>query len=308
MFSRQQLNKLHDIHELMAQNLRRTAARPMETHVLEQMKLREALEDVRGGELYRVRSSWADRRDSEVSSGREPDHRHFTQLSGAPRKVDPETGTRLDELSRRMDHAYALDDALIFAGAGIARCSETDSLLGAFRNAWKTQARVPALDIETASLEDVAADSLRIDRMVLYARIGPPEAKLMDIDWISRLPPDDRGLLHRLLRSRGVRRNRYVFYQHDEAHDGHLVVAGTVRLVKWRSDDSMVALSDSGPGSWIGAAECLARRTYLCNASTETQVVVATVGVSEFDRLMASATVWMPSLSCRGRISETRVK
>lgn len=89
MFSRQQLKKLHDIHGLMAQNLRRTAAGPMKTQVLDQMTLREALEGVWRGELYRVRSSWAHRWDSEVSKRRKLDQRHSPSSQAPLRRSTP---------------------------------------------------------------------------------------------------------------------------------------------------------------------------------------------------------------------------
>lgn len=101
--------------------------------------------------------------------------------------------------------------------------------------------------------------------------------ELASIPWLAALGEADIARIEGRLNVRRLRANRSLCHQHDPAVEAYLLMSGRIRLLSWRTDDSFVVLDDPVRGSWIGASECLASTTYLVDARSIDECVVASV-------------------------------
>jgi CRP-like cAMP-binding protein len=116
-----------------------------------------------------------------------------------------------------------------------------------------------------------------------------------DIDRVRTFRPFDRlpaADLHRVTRSvEGfhLRTGKALFYQGDRAERCWLLLAGRVRAIMYRSDETAVELGRSTPGDWLGLAELLLAGPYLNDAIAEEPCELAELSRPAFDRLLSCA-------------------
>jgi CRP-like cAMP-binding protein len=79
--------------------------------------------------------------------------------------------------------------------------------------------------------------------------------RLGSVPLLQSLEAGDIDLLLRLGRATRYDRERVLTYQGEKSEQVFLVVCGGVRLLKYCSDDTCLALGTAGPGEWVGLTE-----------------------------------------------------
>jgi CRP-like cAMP-binding protein len=86
-----------------------------------------------------------------------------------------------------------------------------------------------------------------------------------------------------------LRSGRALCCQGDRAGRCWVLVAGRVRGVMYRSDETTVELGRSAPGDWLGLAELLLDSPYLADLVAEEHCTLAAFGRVGFGRLLEAA-------------------
>ncbi len=103
------------------------------------------------------------------------------------------------------------------------------------------------------------------------------------------LEPAARRVLMREATEVPLRTGRALCCQGDRAERCWVLVAGRVRGVMYRSDETTVELGRSSPGDWLGLAELLLDSPYLADQVAEEHCTLAAFGRVGLGRLVEAA-------------------
>jgi len=85
---------------------------------------------------------------------------------------------------------------------------------------------------------------------------------------------------------RSCRKEMSLYYQGEPAETVYLIIIGTLKIVKYRADESSLILEKTGPGEWIGLSEVIANGPYLTDAVTEEQCEMLCFSKNNFKLLL----------------------
>ena len=101
-----------------------------------------------------------------------------------------------------------------------------------------------------------------------------------------KIPDADLQLILRCGIHTSFRRQKILYYQSDPARCAYLLLSGKVAGLKYRSDESCVAIGDAKGGDWIGVAEILLSCPYLNDAIAETRIEALVYSAKAFHEVM----------------------
>jgi CRP-like cAMP-binding protein len=109
--------------------------------------------------------------------------------------------------------------------------------------------------------------------------------------WTARPPFDSLGaegrrVLERTASPLGLRTGKALFYQGDRADAAYLVLAGSLRGVMYRSDESSLEMGRYGNGEWLGLAEVILGSPCLSDAIAEEPCALISFPRPGFERLL----------------------
>jgi len=88
---------------------------------------------------------------------------------------------------------------------------------------------------------------------------------------------------------RSFRRGKVLYYQSDRADVVYFVLKGSVRKIKFRSDETTIFLGHESPGAWLGIAEVVMNSVYLYDVLAEESTEVLSFSSHNFHILLQNA-------------------
>jgi CRP-like cAMP-binding protein len=95
-----------------------------------------------------------------------------------------------------------------------------------------------------------------------------------------------RRFAARLAENLSLRVGKILYYQGDRADTLYLILAGQLRCIMYRSDESTLEMGRSSRGEWLGLAEVLLKAPYLNDVVAEDGCTLAGFSRGRFDRLL----------------------
>jgi len=112
---------------------------------------------------------------------------------------------------------------------------------------------------------------------------------------------EDLETLARLGTSVRNDRERVLAYQGEEADRVFLVLRGAVRLLKYRSDDTCIVLSEVERGNWVGLTEALLACPFLVDAAAVPGTHVLSFSPDSLHRIRGRPAIQDHLLDCMAR-------